>query len=125
MLKISIGTIQHKSHRYETVGDFWEKGKRRIVKVSDMANSDYEFMVAMHELIEQHLCLRDGVKECDITAFDIQFEQNRKAGDESEPGDHPDSPYRDQHQFSTKIEKMICEKMGLDWEKYDRTVCEL
>ena len=125
-MKIKIKTIPHANHRYETVGDYWvdDEGTKYIV-VSDMGNEDYELLVAIHELIEQHLCLKRGIKEREITDFDIEFEKNRPEGNTDEPGDAPDAPYRKEHFFATNIERLISEQLGVDWKTYDDTVNSL
>ena len=126
MLKISIGTIPHKSHRYESVGDWMEDKKgRRTIEVSEMKNEDYEFLVALHEMVEQHLCKKAGVLDCDVTAFDVQFEQNRKKGDVSEPGDHEDAPYKREHFIATNVERIVADAIGVDWKTYDDAVVNL
>lgn len=125
-LKISILTIPHSSHRYPTVGDYQDHpDKSRSVRVSDMGNEDYEFLVAIHELIEQHLCLKRFITEEKITAFDVKFEKNRQPGDTMEPGDAIGAPYRLEHQFATKIEREIAGELGVNWDEYSKVVDSL
>jgi hypothetical protein len=125
-MKIQLRTIPHSEQRYETVGD-WENlpdGSLRI-SVSDMGNDDYAFLVAIHELVEVWLCNKRGITDEAVSAFDIEYEKNRPEGDESEPGDHPDAPYRKEHFFATNIERMIALELGVDWGKYDKAVMSL
>ena len=125
-MKIQLRTIPHTEQRYETVGD-WENlpdGSLRI-SVSDMGNDDYAFLVAIHEAVEVWLCNKRGITDEAVSAFDIEYEKNRPEGDESEPGDHPDAPYRKEHFFATNIERMIALELGVDWEKYDKAVMSL
>ena len=125
-MKIQLRTIPHSEQRYETVGD-WEnlpEGSLRI-SVSDMGNDDYAFLVAIHELVEVWLCNKRGITDEAVSAFDIEYEKNRPEGDESEPGDHPDAPYRKEHFFATNIERMIALELGVDWEKYSKAVMSL
>lgn len=128
-MKIIIQTIPNSSQRYPTVGDYWkdEDGTDHIV-VSDMGNDDYAFLVAIHELTEMYLCQKRGIKEEDITAFDIKFEEERnddKHGPEEEPGYAPDAPYKNEHFFAESIERLIAGQLGVDWKTYDKTVNEL
>lgn len=76
IMNIIIKTIPHKEHRYDTVGNWWfdEKGNLEI-RVSDMKNWKYEFLVALHELVESALCKSRNIKEKDVTNFDVQFEK--------------------------------------------------
>ena len=125
-MKIQLRTIPHSEQRYETVGD-WENlpdGSLRI-SVSDMGNDDYAFLVAIHELVEVWLCNKRGITDEAVSAFDIEYEKNRPEGDESEPGDHPDAPYRKEHFFATNIERMIALELGVDWAQYDQKVMSL
>jgi hypothetical protein len=129
MIGVTIDIIPHADQRYDTVGDWLFKklysSEYLTITVSDMNNSDYEFLVGIHELIEAYLCHKRGIKESDVTAFDIEFEKNRPAGDTSEPGNHPDAPYRAEHIFASRIERMVADEIGVDWELYDKTVNEL
>ena len=125
-MKIQLRTIPHTKQKYETCGNYWvdQNGVRQI-RVSDMGNEDYEFLVGLHEQIEQHLCLKRGITEESISAFDIAYEANRPEGDESEPGDHPDSPYRKEHFFATNIERMIALELGVEFAEYSKAVMSL
>jgi hypothetical protein len=118
-MHIELRTIPHDEQRYETVGD-WENlpdGSLRI-SVSDMGIEDYAFLVAIHEAVEVWLCNKRGITDEAVSAFDIEYEKNRPDGDESEPGDHPDAPYRKEHFFATNIERMIALELGVDWKLY-------
>lgn len=129
MLNVTIRTIPHEEHRYPTVGDYWDGHLgTKIIRVSEMCNEDYELLVAVHELIEQHLCKKRGIKEPDITAFDVKFEKERDEGKhpaDAEPGFDPKAPYVKEHTFATKIEKLLAKELGVDWDTYDKTVMSL
>ena len=120
-----IRIIDGKDMRYPTVGDYQEKDGIQYITVADMANEDYNFLVALHEFVESYLCKKRGIKEEDISKFDIEFEKNRKEDDNSEPGDDPNAPYKKEHFFATNIERQMALELGVDWNEYDKTVCEL
>ena len=124
--EVIIEIIPHNKQRYETVGD-WKRNKNGtlIIKVSDMGDKRYAMLVAIHELVETLLCEHDGVKEEDVTAFDIAFEKKRKLGNEDEPGDSQKAPYRKQHAVATIVEKLMCKKLGCNWQKYNDVVNSL
>lgn len=138
MKDVIIQTIPHSEHRYETVGDYFDEEvfmpspsgtyspiPRTRIEVSDMKNPDYEFLVVFHELIEWYLTQKRGIKEEDITVFDIGFETERLEGkhkDTDEPGDDPAAPYYKEHQFATKLEKKMATELGVDWDEYDKKV---
>lgn len=122
-MHIEIKTIPHKDQEYETVG-FYETdadGTQQIL-VSDLSNPDYEFLIALHELIEAKLCEKHGIPDQEITDFDVAFEQARPAGSIAEPGDDILSPYRDEHCFATGIERLMCVELGITWADYEGAV---
>ena len=123
---INVGIIPHSEHRYETVGDYWYPQSFRMeVRVSDMQNEDYEFLVLIHELVEAHLCRKRGIPEPNIKAFDEAFEAKRLPGNEDEPGFDPAAPYFKEHTFATVIEAQIAEELGVDWDEYSKKVNSL
>ena len=127
-LHIYIDTIPHSEQRYPTVGDYWYpevKGistPRMEVRISSLNNEDYELLVAIHELVEAHLCRKAGISEEAITAFDKTFEANRPEGNTDEPGNDPTAPYHKEHIFATDIERHLAAILGIDWETYDAAV---
>jgi len=68
--------------------------------------STENFLIALHELVEAHLCLKDGVTQQAVDDFDMAFQ-----GD-GEPGDHPDAPYRSQHRHAMLIEHLMANFLG-------------
>lgn len=125
-MKIQLQTIPHSEQPYETVGNWTNLSDGSIqIDVSDMGNEDYALLVAVHELVEVWLCNKRSITDEAVSAFDIEYEKNRPEGDESEPGDHPDAPYRKEHFFATNIERMIALELGVDWGKYDKAVMSL
>ena len=121
MLKITAETIEHNKQRYPTLGDYIGHEGLRFVQISEMGNSWYEYLIAMHELDEQAWCIKNGIPEDLITKFDIAFEKSDRKG---EPGDDPECPYFHGHQFATAMEKLRCENLGLDWNAYGRYLTE-
>jgi hypothetical protein len=118
-MEILIKTIPHKDQRYETAGDYWFDGDKIDVRVSDMANDDYAFLVAVHELVELYLTKKKGISEPDIMAFDIAHP------DSSEPGAEPDAPYYKEHLFASAIEMLMAGQLGINWQDYDKKIMEL
>jgi hypothetical protein len=120
MRDIHIRTIPQIQQRYPTLGDYkvYEQGIH--ICVSDMGNPDYEFLIALHELIECYLTIKMGIPEPSILAFDLEFE---KQGREGEPGDAPDSPYYAEHQTAGIVERLLCGELGIRWIDYD-AACE-
>ena len=125
-MRIIIETIPNENHRYETCGDwkFNEWGDLEI-KVSEMGNDVYHFAVGIHEAFEAMRCKQLGIKEEDITNFDIKFEKKRKKGNTDEPGDDPASLYKRPHFQATNLERMVVDYMDEDFNKYNDTVNNL
>lgn len=116
--------------RYPTVGDFlYRLGIDRFnFIIAEMGNTDYEMLIFWHECKEAYLCWKAGIKEEDITAFDIMFELERAKGlhsETDEPGDDSRAPYFSQHQLAGKSEKIFCKELGIPWKKYDNAVKDL
>ena len=127
-----IDTIPHRQQRYPTVGDYWRPAVQRTglverteIRVSELGNEDYEFLISIHEQIEEYLTRKRGISEKVITAFDIAYETARQEGDDSEPGDAPDAPYRAEHQFATSIEKQLAIELGVNWFEYNEAINNL
>jgi len=125
MLDIDIRTIPHNEQRYPTVGD-WQTPEEGFVGVtivvSQMPDERYEFLVAIHELIEYFLAKRRGISAKDVTVFDIHFESNRpemEAKGFIEPGDHPSCPVYHEHQIAGIVERLLAHELEVNWRSYD------
>ncbi len=125
MKTIVIATIPHRNQRYPTVGDWIVDHELLSILVSDMKNHDYEFLVGLHELIESYLCIKRNIRQEEVDQFDMTYENNRTRGDDSEPGDSKKAPYFKEHQFATKIEKLVAKELRVPWKKYNQTVSAL
>lgn len=128
-MNILIKTIPNSEQRYPTVGDWWfeENGDLQI-RVSDMGNSKYEFLVAYHELLEVMLCKDRGISQEVVDAFDIQFEKEREEGkhsEDEEPGYASDAPYKNEHFIAEAVERIAANELNVDWETYNNAVIKL
>lgn len=125
-MQITIQIIPHEAQRYKTPGDwtFDEKGDLTI-KISKLSDERFEALIAVHELIEVLLCKQAGITQAEVDAYDMDFEENRKEGDLSEPGDKPSAPYFKQHGIASGVERMLAAELGVDWEKYASEVEKL
>lgn len=111
--------------RYNTCGDYYLVGKNMFIDVMDQKNEDKNFLIMIHELIEEHLTRKRGIKEQEIMNFDYMFEKERLEGkwDEfAEPGYDPRSPYRKEHIFSENIERLLAQELGIDWTEYGQNL---
>ena len=107
----------------ESVGDYWRPVRDSVqIRVAEMENQDYCFLVALHELVEEFLCTKRGIPEPEIQAFDQMFDKLEKEG---EPGDEPDAPYHREHVFATMIERMLADEIGVKWDEYEQAIDNL
>lgn len=130
MKGVSIRVIPHNDQAYETPGDWWfdDEGILQI-RVSEMGSWRYEQLVAFHEYAEALMCYSDNISEAEVTAFDKEFEAMREKFPtivgEREPGNAGTAPYRKQHQFASKLEYQLSEKLHVVWKEYDVEVNSL
>lgn len=134
MQTIVVQTIPHSEQRYDTVGDYFtiqedDQHAVRHFRISDMQNNDYEFLVMIHELIENHFVQKAGISDASIDEFDIRFEQDRAKGKifppDMEPGNCIDAPYHLQHLLATRIERWLADALEINWDAYDQAVNSL
>ena len=130
MLNVRIKTIPHHFQQYDTVGNYWLdvdcRGAEMLeIRVSRMDDRRYEFLVALHELIEAFLCEWRRIGFAEITRFDIEYEGRRRKGEPTEPGASPHAPYRREHQFAERVERVVARELGVDWPQYNRAVARL
>ena len=110
-----IETIPHGLQEYDTAGNYvTDRLGMQHFTISEMGNEDYEFMVSIHEQIEEHFTRRKGIPEETITAWDIG-----PGKDNDDPGSMPGAPYLNEHIFATSIERLICRELGYSWDAYD------
>ena len=112
--------------RYDTCGDYFvnDDGLTEL-NIKSQTNQDYEFLITIHELIEEYLTRKRNIKEEDIMIFDLMFEQERRNGlhsEDDEPGYDIRSPYRREHIFSENIERLIAQELGVDWVQYNNEI---
>lgn len=126
-MEITVEVIDHHEQRYDTCGD-WEldvPNKKLRIRVSNLGNWRYNFLVAFHEMIEAILCMDRNITTEMVDQFDIDYEAKRSLEDESEPGDHPDAPYRKEHFFATSLERLMAGELKVDWAKYENEINNL
>ena len=119
MLDVCIKTIPHAAQRYDTCGDYWtdENGMEQI-RISDLGDRRYEFLVAVHELIEDFICQYRGIGQEDIRDFDEQI--LRDMPENNDPGSLPDAPYHKEHMFATAVEMLVAQQLDVCWPDYEQ-----
>jgi hypothetical protein len=124
-MTIVIRSIPHDMQRYPTVGDWTISGGSIDIRVSILGNWKYESLIAVHELCEALMCMTYGITQDAVDEFDMEFEKNRKPGDDSEPGDNPKAPYYRQHVMATNIERIMATELGVHWQEYESSLTSL
>jgi hypothetical protein len=116
---VHVNTVPHDGQRYDTAGDWYtlpafaHVPAHDVVTVSDMGDPDSEFLVALHELFEMHLCKRDGVTAQQVDEWDMG-----KGSGLDEPGAHPAAPYACQHELASCLERAAADLLGVDWDEH-------
>lgn len=113
MQNIFIKTVDKNKVRNQGVGDYkvGVDGSLHIL-VAKQKNKDYEFLIAIHELVEAFLADKRGINYKEIDKFD------RDHINSEEPGRMKQAPYNDEHMFAEKIEYMVGKELGIDMKEY-------
>lgn len=114
-MKITLKTLPPEMMRYPTTGDWqWFDNGDLLVTVAEHKKHDRSaFLVMLHELVEAFLCKDAGISEEDVSAFDLSNP------DLPEPGEHPDAPYRRQHEVAIEVEKIVASALLRDWDDHE------
>jgi len=119
---INIKFVDDDKQRYDTSGDYYFTNNQLNIIISKeivrrrgklVRNRLVEFLILIHEMVEVLLVVARNISIDEIDEFDMIYK-----GD-GEPGDEPDAPYRKEHQFATKIEKMMAKELGVGWDEYN------
>ena len=113
-MKTEIISIPTSSMRNNYVGDYQHFGDLLEITVIELSDWRHEFLIALHELIEEAVTRHRGIKEPDIAAFD------KAHLDSDDPGMLPDAPYHQEHVLATAIEMLVARELGVDWDEYGR-----
>lgn len=111
-------TVPDSTQRYSPGDYFWNRKNQLVIKVSEIKNWKYSYLVAFHELIETQLCIEHGITVEQIDAFDSAWVYVPGSGIE-EPGADPRAPYHKEHVFALKMERLMAEELGVDWDTYN------
>ena len=109
--KIVFKPLSHYAQRYNTAGDYRADDTGGWLFTVSRMNPDMEFCLLIHEITEWYLTQCAGIKEEEISRFDIESGLD-------DPGASLDAPYHEQHMFAEEIERLMADKIGLDWDKY-------
>jgi hypothetical protein len=128
MIKTVIKSINLEDQRYETLGDYYIKDGIRTFAITKTGNDLYDDLIFIHEFVEEVLTRNKGITEEQILAFDLQFEEkikNGEVGEDEEPGEQIDSPYRQEHVIAELIERLIINHLNIDFNTYNNNLLKL
>ena len=128
-MRIVIETVPHKLNRNGQVGDYkYLHDGTLYITVSELGNDDMNWLVALHEMIEERISKSDGISEPEINDWDAYYEKKREMGlvpTESENGFAYDCIYKKHHTVSTGIEMVLAALLEVDWNDYNDTINKL
>lgn len=114
MIKIEV--IPHKEQRYDTVGDWQFIGDDLLIRVSDLNDERYNFLIGIHEAIEAMLCKAFGISQEVVDHWDMSHL------DVKEPGNILEAPYYQQHLMATIVERILSIGLDVDWNEYEEAI---
>lgn len=124
--KIKIEIVPLKKQRYETLGDYYEKDSVLHFKITDTGNPLFNKLILIHELVEQTLTEAKGIKESVILRHDLEFEKlirDEKVDPDAEPGEHKNSPYRQEHILAEMVERLMLNHLNqLTFSEYNEKI---
>ena len=113
-----IKSIPYSAMRYASYGDYQHFADDSVEIITiQLPDWRYEFLIALHEFIEEAVTRHRGIKEPDILAFDLAHL------DSDDPGMLPDAPYHQEHVLATAVEMLVARELDVDWDTYAK-VCE-
>lgn len=116
-MTVLMQTTPHRYQRYDTLGDFQTTAAGLLITVSELGDWRYEFLVMLHEFVEEALTRHRGIAEPDIMSFDLDHP------DLDDPGMDPSAPYHREHVTATSLEMLLAQELGVDWTAYEKA-CE-
>ena len=118
-MNITIKTIPKSEMRFDDAGDwFFDDSGNLQIRVADMGNWKYEFLVADHELHEALLCFDRDITTQQADDFDKQFEKENK-DKRLHAGDDINCPYKEEHFTAGIIERIMSGELDINWQIYD------
>lgn len=118
MTEIHIHALPYAQMRYPTFGDYQRFADDSLeITVVKLPDWRHEFLIGLHELIEEAVTRARGITEPEILAFDLAHLEL------ADPGMDTRAPYHKEHVLATAIEMMVAQALGVDWAAYERA-CE-
>jgi hypothetical protein len=115
-VKITLETIPHEKQRLGVIGDwYFESNGDLVVRVSDLGDWRYNFLVARHEMDEAMLCMLAGI------TTEMVDEDQANENDTDDPDSfsgYPGARLQNQHNDALAAEWVMARILGVDWKSY-------
>jgi hypothetical protein len=97
--------------------DYYQPGDL-IVRVSDLGDWRYNFLLARHEMDEAILCKANGITTKQVIERDASPEAEKDDPDSF--SGYPGAPYQAQHNDALASEWQMARLLGVDWDEYGK-----
>jgi len=122
-MKILIETIPHYDQRYDTCGDWQFNAEGNLhIKVSEMGDWRFNFLIARHELDEAMLCKLHNITQEQVDEYDNKHPNEAGSDDFS---DNFDALYYNQHCDALAAEWIMSRLLYVDWKEYTKKLEKL
>ena len=128
MIPTVVESVELEAQRYFTLGDYFIKDGVRYFRITKIGDDLMDDLVFLHEFVEELLTRHRNIPEEEIFKFDLWVENEIEKGnypDDAEPGAHKLSPYKKEHLFAEKIERMVAKELKINWENYNKELNEI
>ncbi len=128
---IEVKVISHSTQRYDTWADWTFDGSGKLtISTSELPQPDwrYDYLSAIHELLEATVCRHMGITQAQVDAFDVDYEARRMRGEwyaacgcriTDDPGSDKHAPYLLAHKYAESVEYGLARLLDVKSEEYD------
>jgi len=115
--RIIIEVIPHTEQRLGQPGDWYTAADgTRVVRVSDLGDWRFNYLLARHEMDEMMLCQHAGISVEAVDGYDSRPEA--KDDDPDSFSGYPGAPYQEQHNDAMAAEWVMSRLLNVAWQKY-------
>ena len=133
LVHVEMEVIPYKDMNYSTPADYQtycnSKGEEGwFIQSAKTRDWRYHILLMLHEFVELALVQHRNIKIKDIEKFDLLFEKEYAKGlqkAEDEPGNDKRACYYKEHQFASKVEKLMAKELDVDLGAYDTELMRL
>jgi hypothetical protein len=131
MRHLIMQVVKPEQMRYPTVGDWQKLPMTKQIEleinppdyvygiwVADTGDKKTNFLVALHEIVEQFMCQEAGITTQEVDEWDMSHPEL------DEPGDDVRCPYHKQHDIAIRVERFVAGRSGLNmnWDEHEARI---